>query len=134
MSASNARSTSPRTRFASSSSTPPRAATLGLPRAARRPRSLSRRRGGLVRKQEGGEMKSKWVWPLLVVACSLALATTAAAARESAPADGDAGSAPVAPQMALDWNSYAVDAVRAARTMDGVPPGGAPRALYQAEG
>jgi hypothetical protein len=40
----------------------------------------------------------------------------------------------VSAQVALDWNSNAVDAVRAAKTLDGVPPGGPPRALYQTEG
>ena len=38
------------------------------------------------------------------------------------------------PQVALDWNTYAVTAVRAATTMDGVPSGSPPRALYQVEG
>jgi hypothetical protein len=36
--------------------------------------------------------------------------------------------------MAVDWNSYTVAAVRAAQTLDGVPVGVAPRALYQPEG
>src|SRR6476619_4738847 len=52
----------------------------------------------------------------------------------SAAVSGQPGSAPVSSQVALDWNSYAVDAVRAAHTLDGVPSGGAPRALYQPEG
>ena len=65
---------------------------------------------------------------LAIVIC----ATTAASA--SAAVSSQAGSAPVSSQMALNWNSYAVDAVRAARTLDGVPLGGAPRALYQPEG
>jgi hypothetical protein len=42
--------------------------------------------------------------------------------------------APVSAQVALDWNANAVDAVRAARTLDGVPPGSPPRPLYQTEG
>ena len=41
---------------------------------------------------------------------------------------------PVSAQVALDWNANAVDAVRAARTLDGVPPGAPPRALFQPEG
>ena len=45
-----------------------------------------------------------------------------------------ASSPPISSQMALDWNSYAVDAVRAAHTLDGVPAGGTPRSLYQPEG
>lgn len=50
------------------------------------------------------------------------------------PAPASAAPAPPGPQVALDWNIAAVNAVRAARTMDGVAPGGAPRALYQTEG
>src|SRR5215475_6689877 len=42
--------------------------------------------------------------------------------------------APVSAQVALDWNATAVDAVRAARTLDGVPSGSPPRALFQPEG
>src|SRR5215831_6189422 len=45
-----------------------------------------------------------------------------------------ASQAPVSAQVALDWNANAVDAVRAARTLDGVPPGSPPRALFQPEG
>ena len=37
-------------------------------------------------------------------------------------------------QMALDWNTLAVNAVRSATTMDGVPPGSPARTLYQVEG
>jgi hypothetical protein len=51
----------------------------------------------------------------------------AAPSRESEGAD-------LSPQVALDWNLNAVNAVRAYRTMDGVAPGGSPRALYQPEG
>jgi hypothetical protein len=65
---------------------------------------------------------------LAIVICA------ATAATASATVSTQAGSAPVSSQMALDWNSYAVDAVRAAQTLDGVPAGGAPRALYQPEG
>ena len=63
-----------------------------------------------------------------------AAATSATAADGSLRVGGDESSVALARQVALDWNSYAVDAVRAARTLDGVPSGGAPRALYQAEG
>ena len=59
---------------------------------------------------------------------------TVAASTASATTSGHAGSAPLSSQVALDWNSYAVDAVRAAHTLDGVPAGGAPRTLYQPEG
>ena len=59
---------------------------------------------------------------------------TATSATASATASSQAGSPPVSSQMALNWNSYAVDAVRSAVTLDGVPLGGAPRALYQPEG
>jgi hypothetical protein len=48
------------------------------------------------------------------------------------PARTAAGSSPA--QVALNWNSNAVSAVRAARTTDGVPPGSPARALYQTEG
>ena len=43
-------------------------------------------------------------------------------------------SATVSARAALDWNLNAVNAVRAAHTMDGVASGGAPRTLYQTEG
>ncbi|HEX9100341.1 MAG TPA: vanadium-dependent haloperoxidase [Candidatus Dormibacteraeota bacterium] len=50
-----------------------------------------------------------------------------------APASA-AAPAPASPQVALDWNLNAVTAVRAARTMDGVPVGLPPRPFYQPEG
>jgi hypothetical protein len=59
---------------------------------------------------------------------------TVTASTASATGNGRAGAPPISAQMALDWNSYAVDAVRSAVTLDGVPLGGAPRALYQPEG
>src|SRR3954447_16044093 len=59
---------------------------------------------------------------------------TVTASTASATVTGRAGSPPVSSQMALEWNSYAVNAVRSAQTLDGVPAGGAPRALYQPEG
>src|SRR6476659_10685905 len=65
---------------------------------------------------------------LAIVICA------ATAATASATVGRQSGAAPISSQMALDWNSYAVDAVRAAHTLDGVPLGGAPRALYQPEG
>jgi hypothetical protein len=40
----------------------------------------------------------------------------------------------LSPQAALDWNLNAVNAVRASRTMDGVPAGSPARAPYQIEG
>jgi PAP2 superfamily len=69
---------------------------------------------------------------LAFVAAALVLAAVAAA---TAHARADKTSkAPVSAQVALDWNATAVDAVRAARTLDGVPPGSPPRALFQPEG
>jgi hypothetical protein len=65
---------------------------------------------------------------LAIVICA------ATAATASATVSTQSGSAAVSSQMALNWNSYAVDAVRSAVTLDGVPAGGAPRALYQPEG
>src|SRR3954451_19742439 len=59
---------------------------------------------------------------------------TVTASTASATVTGRAGSPPVSSQMALKWNSYAVNAARSAQTLDGVPAGGAPRALYQPEG
>jgi len=59
---------------------------------------------------------------------------TVAASTASATMSRHAGSPRLSSQVALDWNSYAVDAVRAAHTLDGVPAGGAPRTLYQPEG
>jgi hypothetical protein len=52
----------------------------------------------------------------------------------AAIAPGPARAATASSNTALDWNLNAVAAVRAARTMDGVAPGGSPRALYQTEG
>jgi hypothetical protein len=40
----------------------------------------------------------------------------------------------ISPQVALEWNVNAVNAVRAATTLDGVSAGGSPRSLYQTEG
>lgn len=45
-----------------------------------------------------------------------------------------AASTTLSPQVALDWNVNAVNAVRAARTMDGVPAGMPPRPFYAPEG
>src|SRR3954471_369036 len=59
---------------------------------------------------------------------------TVTASTASATVTDRAGSPAVSSQMALDWNSYAVNAVRSAQTLDGVPARGAPRALYQPEG
>jgi hypothetical protein len=59
---------------------------------------------------------------------SVAFAMTAIA-----PAPAIASTA-ISPQVALDWNLNAVTAVRAARTMDGVPTGLPARAFYQPEG
>ena len=70
-----------------------------------------------------------------ILAVLLAIVICAAtAATASATVSTQSGSAPVSSQVALDWNSYAVAAVRAAQTLDGVPVGVAPRALYQPEG
>ena len=69
---------------------------------------------------------------VLVLVSLAALAVTCGTV--SAGTRSHADSTPASPQVALDWNSFAVDAVRAARTMDGVPSGGSPRAFYQAEG
>jgi hypothetical protein len=58
---------------------------------------------------------------------TLALAALSPSPAVAAPGSGTAATA-------IGWNIAAVNAVRAARTMDGVAPGGAPRALYQTEG
>ncbi|HEX6348801.1 MAG TPA: vanadium-dependent haloperoxidase [Candidatus Dormibacteraeota bacterium] len=62
----------------------------------------------------------------LLLAIMLTVAPTAPPASADSPATSS--------QIALDWNLNAVNAVRAARTMDGVAPGSTPRLLYQAEG
>jgi hypothetical protein len=69
----------------------------------------------------------------------IALATAAvscAAVLAALGTDTAAGSdpSPLPAQVALDWNTYAVNAVRSATTRDGVPPGSPPRTLYQVEG
>ena len=61
--------------------------------------------------------------------CAAALATGALASTAAA-----ASSVPLSAQVAIDWNSNAVDAVRAAKTIDGVPAGGASRTMFQVEG
>jgi hypothetical protein len=69
---------------------------------------------------------SRIVRALLV---GLALAMTSIA-----PTTAAASTASLSPQVALDWNVNAVTAVRAAKTMDGVPAGLPARAFYQPEG
>jgi hypothetical protein len=72
---------------------------------------------------------------LIVVTAALVLAALATAATHAGAVKvAQASQAPLSAQVALDWNSAAVDAVRAARTPDGVPPGSPPRALFQPEG
>jgi hypothetical protein len=56
---------------------------------------------------------------LAIVICAATAATASATVRTQS------GAAPVSSQMALNWNSYAVDAVRSAVTLDGVPVGAA---------
>jgi hypothetical protein len=68
---------------------------------------------------------SRTVRALLV---GLALAMTSMAPSTAA------ASTTLSSKVALDWNLYAVTAVRAARTMDGVPTGLPARAFYQPEG
>src|SRR5262249_45032977 len=80
--------------------------------------------------------KTTWsrarVASLTFVAAALVLAAFAAATTHASAVT--TSQAPVSAQVALDWNSTAVDAVRAARTLDGVPPGAPPRPLGQPEG
>jgi hypothetical protein len=72
---------------------------------------------------------------LAIVAVALVLTAFAAATTHArAVKTSQSSQAPVLAQVALDWNATAVDAVRAARTLDGVPPGAPPRALFQPEG
>src|SRR5215831_21020124 len=61
--------------------------------------------------------------PLVVLMATLSLAA-------SAPAKPPGSGAPA--DVALQWNAYALAAVRAATVVD--PPGTAPRAIYQTEG
>src|SRR5262245_7686320 len=69
---------------------------------------------------------------LTFVAAVLVLAVFAAATTHASAIK--TSKAPVSAQVALDWHATAVDAVRAARTLDGVPSGSPPRALFQPEG
>jgi hypothetical protein len=64
----------------------------------------------------------------------VALLVGATALAPSAVVGNELGDTATKPQVALDWNSFAVDAVRAAKTMDGVAPGLTARFLYQTEG
>jgi hypothetical protein len=70
---------------------------------------------------------------LAALALAAALSATAAATAAAKSGDHHPG-VPISAQVALDWNANAVDAVRAARTLDGLPPGAAPRPLYIVEG
>jgi hypothetical protein len=70
-------------------------------------------------------MRRRFAWPVLALVVAVASMT---------PAPASAADASLPAAVALDWNAAAVNAVRAARTMDGVAPGGASRALYQTEG
>lgn len=64
------------------------------------------------------------VYPLIVLLVASALALAPSRAAASTPSMN----------AAEQWNLNAVNAVRAARTMDGVPAGGSARAFYQTEG
>jgi hypothetical protein len=63
-----------------------------------------------------------------IVLCPVALALLLLASSASASPPGSDAAATVA----LQWNAYALAAVRAAKVVD--PPGTAPRAIYQTEG
>ena len=67
---------------------------------------------------------SRAVYPLIAILAASTLAL----------APNNAGAVGPSSQVALDWNLNAVTAVRAARTMDEVPPGATDRGLYQTEG
>src|SRR5258708_15693279 len=69
---------------------------------------------------------------LAIAAAALVLAVFALASVNVRAAT--VSNVPVSAQVALDWNVNAVNAVRAATTLDGVPPGSPPRSLYQTEG
>ena len=72
-------------------------------------------------------------WLVALAAIVAGCAATYAAIGTS-PAAGGNPNTPLPSKVALDWNTYAVGAVRGATTMDGVPAGGSPRSLYQIEG
>src|SRR5215469_15575686 len=80
--------------------------------------------------------KTNWtrarITALTVVAAAFVLAAFAAAPTHAGAVK--TSQALVSAQVVLDWNANAVGAVRAARTLDGVPPGSPPRPLYQTEG
>src|SRR6516164_8013844 len=73
-------------------------------------------------ERNGGGTRAR-IAPALVVLALLLLASSASAS----PPGSDA-----AATVALQWNAYALAAVRAAKVVD--PPGTAPRAIYQTEG
>src|SRR5579862_665068 len=71
------------------------------------------------------------------IAMALAVVTSAAvwaAFGTSTAAGTTTRSLQLPAQVALDWNTLAVNAVRAATTMNGQPPGAAARPFYQSEG
>src|SRR5260221_13104451 len=69
---------------------------------------------------------------LAVAVAALVLAAFALASVNVRAATVSKG--PVSAQVALDWNVNAVNAVPAATTLDGGPPGSPPRPLNQTEG
>jgi hypothetical protein len=75
----------------------------------------------------GTVRRSRWSVGLLMAGTALAMTTSLAPASAAA-------SPALSSQAALDWNLNAVNAIRAARTMDGVPAGLPARPFYQPEG
>jgi hypothetical protein len=71
---------------------------------------------------------------IAAIAVVVAVCAAAWAAFETRPAAGGNPNQLLPAQVALDWNTNAVAAVRAATTTDGVPSGQPPRTLYQVEG
>jgi hypothetical protein len=68
---------------------------------------------------------------VVAAGAALLMASASASADRSAVA---AHGGPLSAQVALDWNTNAVTAIRAATTLDGVPFGGSPRSFFQIEG
>jgi hypothetical protein len=81
-----------------------------------------------------GKRGPRRVRSIAAIAGAVAVCAAAWAALGAGPAAGQNPHDALPAQVALDWNTYAVNAVRAATTMDSVPAGGSPRTLFQVEG
>lgn len=82
------------------------------------------------RKRAGGRAKAA----VIVLAAAALTVGAGASAGSDNGSPGSAAAAPIPAAAVLDWNTTAVNAVRAATTMNGVPAGSPARSFFQGEG